>query len=143
MAGLKPSGPTVVAASLTQLAAMLRHASLVMVFSDLLADEEPILSALRRLRHGGHDVIVFHVLDEAEVRFPFRGLTDFHEPETGERLELDADGFRAEYRDTLQAWRERYRRECLEMGADYVPLDTATPFDRALTEYLVQRRRRG
>ncbi|MEN0110097.1 MAG: VWA domain-containing protein, partial [Planctomycetota bacterium] len=143
LAGLKPTGETDVAAGLTQLAAMLRHASLVMVFSDLLVDEEPVLRALRRLRHGGHDVILFHVLDEAEVTFPFRGLTDFEEPETGQRLELDADGYRADYREAVDRLRETYRRECSEAGVDYVPLDTGMPFDRALTEYLVQRRRRG
>lgn len=143
LAGLKPAGETDIAAGLTQLAAMLRHASLVMVFSDLLTDEEPVLKSLRRLRHGGHDVILFHVLDEAEVTFPFRGLTDFEEPETGERLELDADGFRADYCESVEDFRETYRRECAESGVDYVPLDTGMPFDRALTEYLVQRRRRG
>ncbi|MEQ8846987.1 DUF58 domain-containing protein [Botrimarina sp.] len=143
LAGLEPTGETDIGASLTQLAAMLRHASLVMVFSDLLTDEEPVLRSLRRLRHGGHDVILFHVLDEAEVTFPFRGLTEFEEPETGERLELDADGFRADYREAVGEFRETYRRECLESGVDYVPLDTGMPFDRALTEYLIQRRRRG
>ncbi len=143
LAGLSPAGETDIAAGMTQLAAMLKHSSLVMIFSDLLTDEEPVLKSLRRLRHGGHDVILFHVLDEAEVSFPFRGLTDFEEPETGERLELDADGFRAEYRDSVEAFRETYRRECADAGVDYVPLDTGMPFDRALTEYLVQRRRRG
>ena len=73
--------PTSAAASI-QLAAMLKHASLVMVFSDLLAEPEPIIAALRRLRHGGHDVILFHILDEAEVAFPFSGLVELEEPET-------------------------------------------------------------
>ncbi|TWT96793.1 hypothetical protein Pla108_25670 [Botrimarina colliarenosi] len=143
LAGLKPAGETDIAAGLTQLAAMLRHSSLVMIFSDLLTDEEAVLKSLRRLRHGGHDVILFHVLDEAEVTFPFRGLTDFEEPETGERLELDADGYRADYLAGVADFRETYRSECLESGVDYVPIDTGMPFDRALTEYLVQRRRRG
>ena len=53
-----------------------------MVFSDLLAEPEPIIAALRRLRHGGHDVILFHILDEAEVTFPFDGLVELEEPET-------------------------------------------------------------
>ena len=143
LAGLQPQGETDVAASLTQLAAMLRHASLVMVFSDLLTDEEPVIESLRRLRHGGHDVILFHVLDAAEVEFPFRGLVDFEEPESGDRLEIDADGFRADYREAVEDFRETYREECFKSGIDYVPLDTGMPFDRALTEYLIQRRRRG
>lgn len=142
LAGLKPQGETDVAASLTQLAAMLRHASLVMVFSDLLTDEEPVVQSLRRLRHGGHDVILFHILDKAEVDFPFRGLVELEEPETGQRIELDADGYRADYQDAVADFRERYREECFKSGVDYVPLDTSMPFDRALTEYLLQRRRR-
>ena len=38
--------------------------------------------------------------------------------------------------------RERYKKECLAIGADYVPLDTSVPFDKALLEYLSQRRAR-
>src|SRR5215212_1746128 len=82
LANLRPTGKTEIAKSLVQVAAMLKHRSLVMIFSDLLADPEPIRTALRRLRHGGHDVILFHILDEAEVRFPFDGTIEFEEPET-------------------------------------------------------------
>lgn len=140
---LKPEGETNVAQSLIQLAAMLKHSSLVMVFSDLLADEGEVISALRRLRHGGHDVILFHVLDEAEVAFPFTGLVEFEEPETHEKLEIDADGFRKDYRAEVDAFRDVYKEECFKSGIDYVPLDTSMPFDRALTEYLVTRRQRA
>ena len=91
LANLKPAGETDIAHSLAQVAAMLRHASLVMVFSDLLAEPEPVLQALYRLRHGGHDVILFHVLDEAEVH-----SLAWSSWRTGnhQRLALDADGFR-------------------------------------------------
>ncbi|MBN1854386.1 MAG: DUF58 domain-containing protein [Pirellulales bacterium] len=143
LANLKPSGPTHIAASLDQITAMLRHRSLIMVFSDLLGDPEPIKTALRRLRHGGHDVILFHVLDEAEVRFPFDGLVEFEEPESGERMQVDANGFRADYLDQIKAFRESYRIDCFRIGVDYVPLDTSMQFDRALTEYLVRRKARG
>ena len=142
LANLKPEGKTDVAASLTQVAAMLRHASLVMVFSDLLGEPEPIFQALRRLRHGGHDVIVFHVLDEAEVRFPFDGMVELEEPETAERLEVDASGFRRDYLDELEAFRDAYRRQCSQARIDYVALDTSMQFDKALLEYLMSRRAR-
>ncbi len=122
---------------------MLKHSSLVMIFSDLLTDPEPVIASLRRLRHGGHDVILFHVLDEAEVRFPFHGLVELEEPETGQRLEIDADGFRRDYLDEVEQFRETYRQECFQSGIDYVPLDTSMPFDRALTEYLATRRQRA
>lgn len=143
LANLKPEGETNIAQSLTQVAAMLRHASLVMIFSDLLADPEPVLQSLYRLRHGGHDVILFHVLDEAEVQFPFAGMVEFEEPESRQRMSLDADGFRRAYLDEIESFRDRYRRECFQAGIDYVPLDTSMRFDRALGEYLMRRSERG
>jgi uncharacterized protein (DUF58 family) len=143
LARLRPDGSTDIARSLVQVAAMLRHASLVMVFSDLLGEPEPILEALYRLRHGGHDVILFHVLDEAEVRFPFRSMVELEEPESHRRLTLDADGYRRDYLAQIEAFRARYRRECSQARIDYVPLDTSTRFDRALTEYLASRAARS
>ena len=142
LANLKPAGKTEIAKSLIQIASMLKHRSLVMLFSDLLADQEPIIQALRRLRHGGHDVILFHVLDEAEVHFPFDGLIEFHEPETDDKLQVDANNFKADYLSEVAGFREAYRRECFQSGIDYVPLDTSMPFDKALTEYLVNRQAR-
>jgi len=139
---LKPAGKTDVAASIFQLAAMLRHASLVMIFSDLLTDPEPVLQSLYRLRHGGHDVILFHVLDEAAAHFPFEGMVELEEPETNQRLQLDATNIRRDYLTELDAFRESYRRECYQNGIDYIALDTSMQFDRALTEYLASRRAR-
>ena len=143
LARLRPEGPTDIAASLTQVAAMLNRASLVMVFSDLLAEPEPTLEALYRLRHGGHDVIVFHVLDEAEVRFPFDGMVELEDPETNNRLAIDADGFRRDYIQQIDQFRDDFRRQCQQNHIDYVPLDTSMQFDRALTEYLANRAGRG
>jgi len=142
LANLKPTGETDIGRSLIQIAAMLKQRSLVMIFSDLLTDPEPVIKALRRLRHGGHDVILFHVLDEAEVRFPFDGLIEFEEPESRQKLQVDATDFRRAYLDELAAFREQYRQECFQSGIDYVPLDTSMQFDRALTEYLISRRAR-
>ena len=61
------------------------------------------------------------------------------DPETDERLTLDADGFRADYLASVAEFCETYRRECFQAGIDYVGLDTSMPFDTALTEYLVRR----
>jgi uncharacterized protein (DUF58 family) len=96
-----------------------------------------------RLRHDGHDVILFQILDEAEVDFPFNGLVELEEPETHARLEVDADSFRRDYLAELETFREHYRRECFQSGIDYVALDTSMPFDKALTEYLAMRRSRA
>src|ERR1700676_17259 len=97
LANLKPTAKTDIARSLNQITAMLKHRSLVMIFSDLFAEPEGVLQALRRLRHGGHDVILFHILDEAEVRFPFAGMVEFEDPETADKIQVDASHFQQDY----------------------------------------------
>lgn len=138
----KPTGTTEIAKNLQRVASMIRHRSLLMIFSDLLTDAEPVISALRMLRHAGHDIILFHVLDEAEVTFPFSGLVELKDPESGQIQKVDADGMRADYVETLEELRETYRKECRSIGADYVPLDTSMNFGNALLEYLSQRKAR-
>jgi uncharacterized protein (DUF58 family) len=142
LANLKPTGETNIGESLFQLAAMLKGKSLVMLFSDLLGDPEPILRSLHRLRYAGHEVIVFHILDEAEVHFPFTGLIEFEDPESSDRLEVDARGIQADYLAGLKEFQEHYKQECQSARIDYVPIDTSIGFDKALIEYLVQRQRR-
>ena len=95
---------------------MVSHKSLIMLFSDLLADPEPILDAIRMLRFAGHDVIIFHVLDEAEVHFPFDGMVDLRDPETQESQLVDAAAIRADYLDAWPRLRGRYRSECQPPG---------------------------
>lgn len=140
---LEPEGKTDFRQSLGQLVSMLKTRSLVMIFSDLLIDEDEMLDSLYRLRHGGHDVILFHVLDEAEVNFPFRGVYKMRDPETDEELKVDADGFRDGYVKEMQTYRDNLARQCRNSGIDYVPIDTSMQFDKALLEYLHSRRARG
>ncbi|MCA9054311.1 MAG: DUF58 domain-containing protein [Planctomycetaceae bacterium] len=142
LAQAKPTGPTEVARNLRRFAGMVRQKSLVMLFSDLLTDPEPVLDAIRMLRFAGHDLILFHVLDEAEVQFPFDGLCDLRDPESGESQVVDAAAIRNDYLDAVAELRGMYRRECQAAGADYVPLDTSMRFDTALVEYLSQRKAR-
>ena len=148
---LEPTGRTDLASALVQLSAMLKHHSLVILFSDLIpsveqADDdhlESVLSALARIRHAGHDVILFHVMDEAEVNFPFEGPVQFEDSESGETISVDATGFRDEYLQQLDEFRNTYQDHCHQLQIDYVPLDTSMPFDKALTEYLIQRTKKG
>ena len=142
LAAAEPTGATDIGTNLRRVAAMVKHRSLMMLFSDLLADEDATVEGLQRLRHAGHDVILFHVLDEAEVEFPFTGSVDLVDPETGENLLLDAEGMRGDYLEAVGELRDRYRDECRKIGVDYVPLHTGMRFDRALLEYLSHREAR-
>src|SRR6476659_627091 len=142
LSNLKPAGETDVANCLHQLAAMIRSKSLVMVFSDLLTDPEPVLQSCHHLRHRGNDIILFHILDEAEVHFPFEGIIDFQDVEAPQKLTVDARNMKGDYLHSLNAFKEHYREECAKANIDYVPMDTSVSFDKALMEYLLQRQRR-
>lgn len=138
----KPTGATDVARSLRQFAPMVRHKSLIMIFSDLLADPEPIIEAFRLLRFAGHDLMVFHVLDEAEAHFPFSGMCELRDPESGALMTVDASGVRQDYLEAIGELRATYQQACRSIGADFIELDTSMRFDKALVEYLSQRKAR-
>ena len=111
-----------------------------MILSDLHDRERDVTRAIRHLRRRKHEVVVFHVLDHAELLLPYRRLTEFEDMETGERLLADPQGLRGEYIREVEAFRRRVRRECADCRADYVAVDTATPFEHALMSYLIKRR---
>jgi hypothetical protein len=97
---------------------------------------------LHHLRHRGNEVILFHILDEAEVRFPFDGVIEFEDAEDHDRLTLDARGIKRDYLEAVGEFRDYYRREGAKANIDYVPMDTSVSFDKALMEYLLQRQKR-
>ena len=138
----RPTGKTKFAASIVQLGAMLRHKSLIMLFSDLLLDDPAEFDSLYRLTHSGHDVILFHILDEAEVSFPFQGTCLFEDLEADSKLNTDANQARAQYVKSIADFRENLAVRCRANRIDYVPLDTSMQFDKALTEYLLSRQSR-
>ena len=143
LAKLKPAGTTHIETSLFQVASMLKHRSLVMLFSDLLGDPETILKAIHRLRFAGHDLIVFHILDEAEALFPFEGMLRLEDNETNETIEVDADAVKADYLEEVEKFRATYKADCVRARVDYVALHTGMPFDKALMSYLLTRQARA
>src|SRR6478672_333082 len=149
LANLKPTGQTNIPDSLFQLASMIKGKSLVMLFSDLLpttddwkAEADALIRSLYRLRYSGHEVIVFHVLDVLEAKFPLAGLVDFQDVESDEHKEIDALGIADDYRKFVDEFRAHYQAECATANVDYVPMDTSVGFDKALLDCLILRQRR-
>ncbi len=87
-------------------------------------------------------MILFHVLDRAEIDFPFRDVTAFHDVETQQRIEIDPAYVRSQYQAEIEAFIETYRRACAEAQIDYVLTDTATPYDFMLSRYIAKRGQR-
>jgi uncharacterized protein (DUF58 family) len=136
-----PEGRTKLGPALHELAERIKRRGLVLLCSDLMDRPEEVLSGLNHFRHRQHEVVVFHVLDPDEADFPYTDTATFVDMESGERLTTEPWEIARRYRERLEAWREHYRRHCRERLIDYVPLDTRTPFDRALLAYLEKRAR--
>ncbi len=139
----KPAAETKLAETLHRLADRVKRRGLVILMSDLFDDQDEVLFALRHFRHKRNEVIVFHILDEAERRFGFQREAIFRDLETDEEMLVRPWEIQSEYRKSIDAWTTRYRRTCREIGVDYVPMNTETPFDKALLAYLDKRRRVG
>lgn len=139
---LKASGVVNFPKAIQSLQMTLRHKSLVMLMSDFLGDVNQTIEVLRRLRGSGHDVIIFHVLDEAEVYFPFDGMVELIDPETNNRISVQSEEIANQYRESVNAFRAQLEKSCNELRIDYVPVDTSMPYDKALLEYLLSRRQR-
>jgi uncharacterized protein (DUF58 family) len=136
---LKAAGPTEVARTFHDLAESMKRRSLVVILSDLMDDESEVMRALHHFRRRKHEVILFHVLDPAELRFPFSRLADFTDMETGERIQVDPRYAREAYLEELGEFVRRFRRECSKTLVEYVPVDTSTPYEVMLTAYLARR----
>jgi len=141
LAAHEPEGGTRLAPALHELAERIKRRGLVILCSDLMDKPEEVLSGLQHFRHRHHEVVVFHILDPDEVDFPYTDTATFVDMEQGHRLTTEPWEIARRYREKLAAWIDFYRRNCRERLIDYVPLDTRTPFDRALLAYLEKRAR--
>jgi uncharacterized protein (DUF58 family) len=127
--------------ALHQVADRIRRRGLVIVISDLLDDPSSVMTALRHIRHKKNEVIIMHVLDPLEKSFAFGGPALFQDMETGEKLTTHPWQIMNSYQHAMKDFLDFYKRNCRENGIDYLLLDTTTPFDTALTQYLSRRER--
>ena len=125
------------------IASRLRRRGLIILISDLLVDAEATRLALRYLRHRGHEVLVFHLLDPGERELPGVGDARFVDPETNEELPVSVADLRTEYREAVNHALEEWKRTCAPLAIDYVLVPTDQPMVHALRAYLHKRERLG
>ena len=142
LAAVRPSGPTRLAEAIHEVARRVTRRGLIVILSDLLDEQEKVLQALHHLKFRGHDLIVFQVLDHSELDFPFDGQVRFEDPEAGDFVEADPRAIRAGYLAEIRAFIDRYKRQCQALRADFVTVDNSMTFDKALVEFLAQRKGR-
>ena len=115
---------------------------LMILVSDLLVDRAGLFKGLKLLRQHGHDVIVFHVMDDEELDFSFNGPTRFEGLELPQHLACNPRALREGYLESLGKFLDEVRRGCAKDGVDYVLLRTSQPLDAALAAFLSQRQHR-
>ncbi len=124
---------------LRDLAASLRSRSFVILISDLLDGEEASIKLLQQMRAMGHEVLMFHVMDDAELNFPFQEASEFVDAETKATLLTAPTAVRKQYMQALEEYLENCKKRCQSHGVDYCLLNTKEPLDKALAAYLTRR----
>ncbi len=143
LAGLAPGGGTAAERALARVTDLLRRRGLVVFVSDLLVERELVLLALRYLRHRGHQVVVFHVMDPGELDLVARREARFVDPETSEAVVASPADLRREYRATVERVIAGWRRALRSGGIAYHHVTTDTPFGYALRRAAERRARLG
>ena len=132
-------GTTRLGSTLVELAGRIRRRGLIMLFSDLFDEPAEVIAGLKRLRYDRHEVVVFHVMDAAELDFPFQDPTLFRGLEELPHLLTDPRSLRESYLEELHRWQEELTRGCRSLNVDLVPFRTDADPGTALAAYLARR----
>ncbi len=124
---------------LVEVAERVRRRGIIVVVSDLYDDFEQVMIGLRNLAFRGNDVIVFHLLDPAELHFDFDKSAQFVDLETREEMHVIPDFLRQEYLKLIRSQITAFETACQKDRMDYALIDTSQPLDQALFAYLARR----
>jgi uncharacterized protein (DUF58 family) len=137
------AGTTEAAAAIRDVAMRLQRRGLVILISDLLVTPDVTRTALSYLRHRGHEVLVFHLMDPGERDLPSTGDAVYFDPETGEELLTNSAALRRRYREAVDRATRSWVLDAARIGAEYHLLTTDIPLGVALRSYLDKRARLG
>jgi uncharacterized protein (DUF58 family) len=136
---LKPSNKTNISKALSDLAKNIRRRGLIIVISDLFDDPKQVLGSLKHFRYRKHEVVVFQILDKAELEFPFSDFILFEDMESDLKVMADSKAIRDEYLSRIRSFIDEFQDNCRKNRIDYALFDTSVPLDVALATYLLHR----
>jgi uncharacterized protein (DUF58 family) len=136
---LKSTKPGSLAAPMKKLAEVFARRGVLVLVSDLYEDPQAVLEAISPLRFRGHDLIVFHLLDPAEIEFDYDQASAFEDLESGEQIPIVPEALAEQYRALVREHSDALRSKCSELRIDYQLLNTRTSLDQALFNYLSMR----
>jgi uncharacterized protein (DUF58 family) len=139
----EPRDKTDLLAIFREVAESFPRRGMMILISDLLADRAGLTKGIKLLRQRGHDVLVFHVMDDDELDFPFSGPTRFEGLEMPDHLTCNPRALRAGYLEALQGFLDEVRRTCTTNTCDYALVRTRDPMDAMLAHYISNRQKIG
>lgn len=142
LATVKAGRPGSLQGPLHRSAEIFQRRGILALVSDFYEEAGPVVEAVRLLRGRGHDVMVFHILDTAELEFPFDEASSFEDMETGEKVPVIPGRLRERYRTVVREHVDELQRRFTGEGVDYTLLDTSRPLDDALFRYLTMREKK-
>lgn len=135
----KPGRPGNLHEPIRRISEFFRRRSIITLISDFYEEPDRIMDAMKYLAQRGNDVIVFHVLDPAEIDFNFKEAIEFEDVESGERMPVIPDQARAQYQELIQAHIRALTKKMPNQRIDYHMLNTSVPLDFALFKFLSYR----
>lgn len=136
---LKPSKKTNISKALSDLAKNIKRRGLLIIISDLFDDPKRVLASLKHFRYRKHEVVVFQILDPAELQFPFSDFILFEDMESDLKVMADSRAIREEYLSQIQSFINELQDNCRKNRIDYALFNTSVPLDVALATYLLHR----
>lgn len=137
-----PTQTTRIADVLHEMAGQVKRKGIFILISDCFDDVDEVLKGIQHLRFSGSEVILFHVLDSAELTFPFKGSVEFRGLEGTGRLVTRPADLRKSYLREVNGFIDKLRRGCETNGCNYVQVNTAQPWHEVLCGYLATRQHR-
>lgn len=125
-----------------EIAAKMKKRSLIIIISDFFYDPDIIIEGFKNLKNKGHEVVVFHILDDDEIKFPFRGQYIFKDLETKQKFKTDATALSNSYIEKFTEYIDKLKKGCIECSIDHLIFNTKTSFDKPLSSYLIKRAQR-
>jgi uncharacterized protein (DUF58 family) len=139
LARAEPGRPGALRDPLMRLGDNLHHRGIILLLSDFYDEPDKVIDSVRHLRARGHDVIVFHLLDPAELEFTYDSAASFRDLESGTMIPVVPDELAEEYRALVGRHTDELGRLFTGSRIDYTVLDTSKPLDHALFRYLSSR----
>jgi uncharacterized protein (DUF58 family) len=124
---------------ITKMAEHFKRRSVLALVSDFYEEPDVILEAIKPLRFLGNDLMVFHVLDPAEIEFKYDDASSFEDLESGEQIPVVPEALGDQYRALMQEHIDALTTKFSEHRIDYTMLNTSKPLDHALFSYLSMR----